>query len=757
MVKFREIMIGCSLGLALSIWVPRNAFSQESVKVLPPKQAARGVASALQQEHLPGQGPDVGAAVIYRDRWGVPHIYAPTVEAAMYAKGWAQAEDRPEQLLKNYLMGMGELSSVDGKAALRSDIVSRMFEHYAQAKSRADATVKPELLGHLDAFVAGVRDYFQSHPESLPEWWGDRQFDRYMLIAFSRIFLYNWSVDDGFGELMAAGVRPAFERTSRGSNQFAISPARSAEGAAILYIDPHLAWFGPSRFWEFRVHADKWHGSGFTLAGLPYIGLGHNAKVAWAMTTGGPDTADIYELTLNPENPNQYQYEGQWRELTQRVEKIPVRDGQPEEVTIYSSHHGPIVAWKENKAYAHRMAYFECVNGLEAWWHFNFAEDYRGVLTGLEGNEVFPQNVMVADTSGNIYYHRTGRVPKRPEGYDWTRPVPGDSSATEWTGVHPQSDLVHLLNPSAGYMQNCNITPDAMLVDSPLQPDRYPSYIYGSRGKQMNERGARAVELLSTNHRVTAEQAIDMALDVVPFGNQRWLNELKQADEAHGKLVADHPGYQHALEKLLAWDGRVEHDSQGGLVYYYWRQQIDSDRDHGKQLPGVIDQHFRIAQSDQTFSDPELNETQQRLLVTSLAAAADKIIKEWGKLDATWGDKFRVGRDGKSWPLGGGGDFGTRTLRNISHGPEREDHTRWGNAGQTSTQIVVLSQPIRSWTQPPIGQSDDPDSPHYADQAAQLLSQRRMKDTWWMPKDLAPNIISRTVLDIPQPQIQATE
>ena len=199
----------------------------------------------LKLDYLPGEGPDRDRTVIYRDRWGVAHIYAPTVERGMYASGWAQAEDRPEQLLRNFLMGMGELASADGPGAVRSDMVSRMFEHYAMARRRADQTVRPELLGHLDAFAAGIRDYFAAHPEALPEWWGERQFDRYMLIAFSRVFLYNWSIDDGFGERIRAGVRPDFSRTSRGSNQFAIAPSRSAENAAILYIDPHLSWFGP--------------------------------------------------------------------------------------------------------------------------------------------------------------------------------------------------------------------------------------------------------------------------------------------------------------------------------------------------------------------------------------------------------------------------------------------------------------------------------------------------------------------------------
>ena len=81
------------------------------------------------------------------------------------------------------------------------------------------------------------------------------------------------------------------------------------------------------------------------------------------------------------------------------------------------------------------------------------------------------------------------------------------------------------------------------------------------------------------------------------------------------------------------------------------------------------------------------------------------------------GKEFRVGRDNVSWPLEGGGDYGTTTLRNIGYGRERSDHTRWGDRGQTSTEIIVLSKPVRSWTYVPIGQSDRPSSPHYRDQA----------------------------------------
>lgn len=705
-------------------------------------------AAGLAQE-LPGTGADAGQTVVYRDTWGIAHIYAPTAEAGLYAMGWAQTEDMPEQLLQNYLLGMGELASAVGKGALREDQASRIFDHYGTAKRLADEELSPELRGHLEAYVAGVRDYFGAHPDKLPGWWGDRAFDIYMVIAFGRIFLYGWSIDDGFGDLKRAGIEPGFDPIYRSSNQFAIAPSRSAEGAAILYIDPHLAWFGPSRFWECRIHAGALQGSGFNLAGHPYIGLGHNAHVAWAMTTGGPDTADIYELTLHADDPGRYFYEGEWKAFGKRTEVIQVRDGDAVEFPVLSSVHGPIVAMREGRAYAHKTAYQDCVRGLEAWHHFNFATTYEDIVRGLDTQQMFPQNIMVADTAGNIYYHRTGRVPMRPEGFDWSRPVPGHTAATQWLGFHPQSDLVHLLNPEAGYMQNCNIPPDAMLVDSPLTPDKYPGYIfsdlgYGALGGWTKDRGARAVELLDANDRVTAEEAMAYGLDVSPFGAHRWIAALLRAQEETGADHAGHAGYQHALEELRTWDGQLTRDSKGGLMYYYWREAI-AQTEGGSAIEGAIDQHYRIVQSHQDFTEPVLSAEQMKALTQALAAAAEKREEEFG-LDAVYGDKFRVGRGEKSWPVGGGGDYGTRTLRSMSYDRGREDHTRWGRGGQTSTQIVVLSKPIRSWTQPPIGQSDDPASPHYSDQAEKLMSERRFKETWWLPEELTAHIASRTVL-----------
>jgi acyl-homoserine-lactone acylase len=698
--------------------------------------------------HLPGEGPDEGKIVVYRDTWGVAHIYAPTREGGAYAVGWALTEDRPEQLLINLATGIGELSRAVGEDGVPVDLQSLAWDHYGVAKRKYD-TVPAELRASLEAYVAGINAYYRQHPEEVPQWWVDREVDPYMVVAMGRMFLYNWSINEAFGDLRRGGIEPGLESEERGSNQFAVAPSRSAEGAAILAIDPHLGWHGMSRFWEFRVHAGDLHGSGTTLAGAgPGIGLGHTRNLAWAMTTGGPDTADVYELKLKPDDPNAYLYDGEWRQMTSREVTIEVRGSEAQTHTIRSSHHGPIVAERDGRAYAAKIAYGDLVGSAEASWELNTATDYRGAVRAAETLTLFPQNVMVADTSGNIFYVRAGRVPVRPDGYDWSRPVDGSTSATEWQGVHPASDLLQVLNPEQGYMQNCNIPPDAMMVDSPFRLADQPHYLFssfqygGSLDGWINQRGARAVELLSADDSVTAEEAITYITDVHPFGAERWIEALRMADELFGADLGDHPHYRAAMDDVLAWDGRLTVDSTGGLKYALWREQLEED--HGRVDPG-IDDWYTIVTGEQP-APLELTDQELRAALASFVKVIERLVGFTGSLDATYGDRYRVGRGDASWPVGGGGGFGTTTLRNVGYGEQREDGTRWGVRGQTSTMVVVLTNPPQSWMYLPLGQSDRPDSPHFSDQAEKAFSPRTLKPSWWLPKELAGHIESRSVL-----------
>ncbi|MBK8316332.1 MAG: penicillin acylase family protein [Acidobacteria bacterium] len=397
---------------------------------------------------------------VYRDEYGVPHIFAPTREAGLYAQGWASAEDRLDEILKNYLRGTGEMSAAfGGEDNFRDDTQARMWRLYDVARGNYDK-IMPEVRSDIEAFIEGIGDYMAAHPDQVPSWWGNRRLEKYMPVAFGRQYIWGWPAGQAFGDLRAIGVTPNFQVDMRASNQMAISPSRSKDGFAMLIIDPHLQWFGRQRFWELRLHAGEINASGFATAGVPYVGLGHSSDVAWAHTTGGPDTADVYTLQLDPANPLRYKYDNGWREIKTRKVLITVKgEEKPREVTYYDSHYGPIVAKKGNTAYAAKLAYAEDVGYIESKYLFNIAKDYKGAMKALENGRVMPQNIMVADTGGNIYYQRTGRVPIRPKGYDWTKPVDGSTSKTEWLGIHKTSDLLSILNPPQGYMQNCNVPP----------------------------------------------------------------------------------------------------------------------------------------------------------------------------------------------------------------------------------------------------------------------------------------------------------
>ncbi len=697
-------------------------------------------------------GPSGGGgeeAIVYRDTWGVPHIYADTAEAGLYASGWAMAEDRLSQLLENYLFGLGEYAAAfgpgNGDRWVRSDLESLMWDHYGAAKRHYEAKLNPELRRHLAAFIAGINDYLEQHPDEVPAWWGDRPVDVYMPVAFSRQFIWSWPAGQARSDLRAIGVEPSFDVDLRASNQIALAPDQTAFGVAALIIDPHLSWLGRHRYWEVRLHAGDIHISGFATAGFPYVNLGHNEHVAWAHTTGGPDTADAYELTLDPEDPSRYLYDGEWRQLESRTVEVQVAgEASPREATLWASHHGPIVARQGDKAWAAALAYEEEIGYLESKYHFMVAEDYQGAAAALDVRQIMPQNVMIADTSGNIYYQRTGRVPIRPDGYDWSRPVDGSTSDTEWQGIHPASDLMSLLNPERGYMQNNNIGPDTMLVNSTLVPERYPAYLYNQPALYTHQRGASAIARLEakrgSGRQWSEEEIVELALDRSVYQFERWVAELGRAEAAvSGQRSAGHAEVARRIEE---WDGVSEPDSQGALAYFRWREALRGlvGAEQMNEMTARVNDYLELIR--EAPEPPGLRDDELPALVEAVDAAAEALHAGPGGFDGVFGDVFRVGRqdsaDEVSWPVGGGslGAAGMATLRAVGFSAPRADGTRWGNRGQTSTEVVILSNPIRSYTQPPIGQSDRPDSPHYRDQAEKLFSPGAMKPGWFTREEL---------------------
>jgi acyl-homoserine-lactone acylase len=285
-----------------------------------------------------------------------------------------------------------------------------------------------------------------------------------------------------------------------------------------------------------------------------------------------------------------------------------------------------------------------------------------------------------------------------------------------------------------------------------MTPEKYRPYLFNEPSGRISQRGARAVQLLQQDSSVTLEEAKAYALDTYCYQFERWTAALKQADEAFGKDYAEGSDYRAALKEILAWNGRSDADSRGALKFYYWRRAVREamgQQRYPRFAEGLADYMQAVLKPAKAAAVPGGEDL--RLLATALESAARTMRGNHGTLDVAYGSVFRVGRDDKSWPVGGGSlsEEGMATLRAIAFGQPREDHTRWGQSGQTSTQVVLLGKKVQSWTQPPIGQSDRPDSPYYRDQAEKLFSKAQLKPTWFEKKEMLKHVAGRRELQPP--------
>jgi acyl-homoserine-lactone acylase len=668
--------------------------------------------------------------VIYRDTWGVAHIYANTIEAAAYAHGYVQAEDRLDDLLTAYLMAVGRAASVLGEDAIEADYLARVAAHESAARTGYER-LGADTRGLIEAYIAGVRSFMQEHPSAVPDW--AEAPEPIHVVALFRAFLWNWPWGQARGDLRRAGSHVS---DGRGSNQWVVGPGRSAVGAPIALIDPHLSWDPQNRFYEAHVHGGDLNFYGFSIVGTPVMALGHTDVLSFAPTTGGPDCADVYEERLHPEDPMRYELDGEWLPIEFEDVQIDVRtsDGTRVETRrIERTRHGPIVRREGDRAYAVRTAYDEQIGLVEQWLQMILSRDLSEFTEAMAMNQSLPQNIMYADVHGETYYVRAGRVPVRPDGFRWDRPVPGWTTETDWQGVHPLSDLVQVRNPAAGLMQNCNGAPDTMMPDSPLTAERYLDYIYNIRPGRVNGRGRRALALLEAQDKLTVEQAIAIALDTYVEGHDRWQAALDEAIAAQGR---DHAELDPAVALIEGWDGRTDADSTAATLYRFWMR---ATREEGSDVA-----------RGKVVSRASLDDDEQRALLDSLLVAARQVTERYGRIDPAWGEIHRLTRGDGSWPVGGCSTDGLGTLRAVRYAADGEDGGFRAVGGQFSTMVVVLeADAVESYSASPFGVSEHPDSPHFADQGEHFFSPGRLKPTWYQLEDLLQHVESERTLTVP--------
>ncbi|HMG19296.1 MAG TPA: penicillin acylase family protein, partial [Gemmatimonadales bacterium] len=390
---------------------------------------------------LSAQDPLASRVTIYRDTYGIPHVFGETDAATMFGFAYAQAEDNFWRLETNFIRALGRRAEVDGEGGLVNDRRSRTLEIPRLAREEY-ARMPAKLRALLDGFARGLNAYIADHPNVTPRLL--TRFEPWYALAFIR---YNY-YQNGF--IYGAGLRQAeFEtaledvegREDLGSNGWVIGPSKSATGNAMLFINPHLPFFGTGQVYEGHVNSKEsgWNFTGYTRFGFPFPYVGHNESLGWVSTDNAADQADLYaEVFDDPARPAAYRYGRGYRQATVWLDTILVKTAgggvERRAFTFRKTHHGPIFATRDGKPLALRMAKLEADGWLEEWYNMTRARNVTQLKDAMRPLNMLFGNVMAADAGGNTWYLYNGAVPVRDPKFDWSGPVDGSDPATEWKG-----------------------------------------------------------------------------------------------------------------------------------------------------------------------------------------------------------------------------------------------------------------------------------------------------------------------------------
>jgi acyl-homoserine-lactone acylase len=694
---------------------------------------------------------------IYRDRYGVPHVFGRTDASTVFGFAYAQAEDNFWRVEENFIYALGRAAEVNGERRLAHSRLNRALEIPRLAReeySRLDRKMR-EL---CDAFAAGFNYYIAKHPETPPRLLN--RIEPWYTLAFIRYnyFQNGFSRDPGLaGDLQTAQIETV-TADNVGSNGWVIAPSRSKTGHAMLFINPHLPFFGTGQVYEGHVHSDEgWNFTGYTRLGFPFPYVGHNQDVGWVSTDNAADLTDVYVETFDdPARPLAYRYGKGHRLATERVEKIRVKTAagfEERSFKMIKTHHGPVLGKRDGKLLAIRMAHFESDGWLREWYDMTRARTLAQFKRALRPQKMLFGNVMYADRAGNIFYLYNGAVPRRDPRFDWSKPVDGSDPATEWLGLHTMDELPQLTNPRTGWMQNCNTTPFLLTSEgSNPRAEDFPKYMVQEGD---NPRGRISRRLLSTKPSWTFEEWTQAAVDTHAIMADEllpgWLAELKQhlEDPTPKAFATFSPGLRAALpwdnggfdfsEPALAGD-RNDRLREAYDILKTWNHRATID-----SIAMTIFNRWR----DRINRAPQPSTTQPH--VAALNEALDEINARFGTWRVKWGDVNRLQRYDESKsetfsdarpslpvPGIGGADGGVFTFQAI---PINEQKRFYGVAGASYVSVVEFGPRVRALSVHTFGASGNPKSPHYFDQG-ELYARGEFKPAWFTLSEIRANLES---------------
>ena len=648
---------------------------------------------------------------IYRDRYGVPSIDAPSMADAAYGLGWAMAADCAPRMAQLYLSAKGRSAEVVGEIALQMDFLVRALGIEAAARAEA-TTLDGDIAAIVQGYCDGVNRLIETRRDKLPPWVVPVEVvDILALVHLSNIAF------------------PLLELTQQltpgsGSNQFAVAGRHTANGHAIVSIDPHLDWDQAISWYEFSLYSPQnktplslegrgaggegFGARGIAVCGLPLLIMGHNDRVGWSMTNNDPLLHAFYTLDIDPADPTRYNYHGEWRTFDDSVCELRCAgpDGavRVEQRPMRRTAWGPVIM-VDGKLCALYMPLLKAEATLSqalAMMSARTAPQFRETLRPL-GLSMW--NFVYADVDGRMGYQYNAHVRRRDPAFEWTTsgrvrrgtvPVPGSDPRTRWGDAIPLDELPSVDDPAGGVLVNANSSPWLTSPSGEIPANAWPAYVTSHPSTFRHQRLA---ELLADPGGLTVDRAMAIAVDTLTPGGTQFRDLLAQT-AGDDKLLVD------AVRVLKAWDGRSDLDSRGASIYQYWLR-----------IFGTYDLAEKLIDGESWTPSDTI------VAVDAFREAVGVMKLVHGTVDIPWGDLHVSQRAGLEAPVTG---FYQAVAPNW--GPLVDGKVVCG-FGSSFRMIVELDPAgVRSWSAKPFGNALAPSSPHFTDQMI-LFGRGEYKDT----------------------------
>ena len=638
---------------------------------------------------------------IARDTFGVPHIFARTDAEAAYGLAYAHAEDDFEHIQHAMLAATGRLGRVIGLEGSLFDFALKFLKVDTLVESRYESDLTPEFRKVVEGYAQGLNAYAERHPKEIIR----KKVFPIVGKDIIKGYILSTSLLAGLGMALKAvnenRIDEFFNANDVGSNAMAVAPSRMVDGKGYLLNNSHQPLEGRFAWYEAHVSSEEgWEIIGGLFPGGISIFVGTNRHLGWAHTTNYHNFGDIYKLEINPEDKNQYKYDGEWKDFVNEKIRLVVNLGGirlPVKRKAQYCEYGPVFKTKHGK-YAFRFPGYMDIRAAEQWFAMNKATDYESFYDAISMHAIPLFNIVYADVDGNILFHSSGQVPLRNSKLNWDPPITSNTSDYKWKELVPFERMPQVINPECGYVYNANNTPLNCTGDTCDWDDYFP-------GLQMFEynRGEQFGSMLKSHNGKFTEADLNKikfnkayAEDGSYMDRFRSLYEL---DEAKYPEIAD------AIQIMKGWDlsGPAEStDAALAMVTHdFLRQKVKGP------FALLMIRETKVSEAD---------------AVWAITEAKELLMKTHGTLAVPLGEVQRLIRGDKSYPASG--------LREVPRAADPKLHDKKKGIfkitnGDGYMQIVRFSKEgpeIRSVH--PYGASSRSDSPHYTDQMELFTNQK---------------------------------